>query len=284
MIFNIFKREEPQYNNYKEIFANAQKAILNNESGKEINNILKQAIRLIETAKEEDFDDINSIACMIAGPRIRDFNSAFILWDHILKLDPLNFDALFYSVGYRIQSSDKASALRACELLIKSDYNKGVAKLKSIHKLMREGGSEFAPKQSTEEMVSDVYTFIGKYLFDNSEYDSAINAYNIAYQIDRTNFVMLRNMASVYFHKKHEYTEALKLYSQCLAALPYGSPGINEYISECNTMIAECLVRLNKIDDAKEVLRKYVKDNWSYPPDTAEKYVDEILDEIKKHK
>lgn len=281
MFLDLILGTDSQYNSYREIMNAARNAMGAGKSPKEVGSILKEAFKMPGKPKADDFELINAIASLLAGPNLNDIKSALKLWGRILRTDPLNFEALFYSTGYWIASGKKKDALRACGSLIGSDRKKGMENIKRAFDSIKRDGVP-STKQSIEGIASDLYGKAGKFLFVNKRYDQAISAYTIAYELDKTNYAMIIDVASVLFHQKRDYAAALSLYKKCLEAMVAVKADNKDHIEECEHKIAECLYLLGKVDEAKEVIRKFIMRRLNYSGEKLDGLVEITLKGIKR--
>ncbi len=304
----LFEKKTLLFNSFEEISDAAFDAIANDRSTKDILTILKQGVNLIDGSTSEDIESLNIIASLLACPRFREMETAVKFWERIVELEPLNFSALKCLVSFYIQQSRNEDVYQKGKLLLKSDYRNGIVKDKKIVRLMGSSAKEFGV-QNPEKSTSDLYGFLGGFYSDHNDYALAITAFNIALEIDPNNIDALNNIAVTFFRKK-EYSEALKYYKKCLEFTPYelqkeyresmekhtidpaSAKGIQakakikqmikEAESEILFNIGECLLMLNKMDDARDALRKSIEKSEKFPHRDLSEVVEEILAELRK--
>ena len=304
----LFEKKIPLLNSFKEIANAAFDAIANNKSNDDILVILKQGMNLIDGSTSKDIESLNIIASLLARPRFREMETAVKFWERIVELEPLNFSALTYLVSFYIQQNRNEDVYQKGKLLLKSDYRNGIAKEKEIIQLMGSSAKEF-DIQNPEKSTSDLYGFLGGFYSDHKDYSLAITAFNIALEIDQNNIDALNNIAVTSF-RKEDYSEALKYYKKCLEFTPHelqkeyretmekyaidptSAKGIQaktkleemirEAESEILFNIGECLFILNKMDDARDALRKSIEKSEKFPHRDLTEVVEEILAELRK--
>jgi len=304
----LFEEKIPLLNSFEEISSAALSAMANDKSTKDILAILKQGVRLIGGSTPEDNENMNLIASLLARPRFREMETAVKFWECIVELEPLNFSALKCLVSFYIQQSRNEDVYQKGKLLLKSDYRNGIAKDKEIVGLMGSSAKEF-DVQNPEKSTSDLYGFLGGFYCDHKDYALAIIAFNIALEIDPNNIDALNNIAVTYFRKK-EHSEALKYYKKCLEVTPnellkeyresmekhtidptsakglQAKAKIKQMIKEAESEIlfniGECLLMLNKMDDARDALRKSIEKSEKFPHRDLSEVVEEILAELRK--
>jgi len=304
----LFEKKNLLFNSFEEISNAAFNAIANNKSTKDILIILKQGMNLIYGSTSEDIESLNIIASLLARPRFREMETAVKFWERIVELEPLNFGALGFLVSFYIQQGQNEDVYQKGKLLLKSDYRNGIAKEKEIIRLMGSSAKEF-DVQNPEKSTSDLYGFLGNFYSDHKDYALAITAFNIALEIDPNNIDALNNIAATFSRKKN-YSEALKYYKRCLEFTPYelqkeyresmekhiidltSAKGIQakakikqmikEAESEILFNIGECLFMLNKMNDARDALRKSVEKSGEFPHRDLTEVVEEILAELRK--
>jgi tetratricopeptide (TPR) repeat protein len=305
----LFEKKTLLFNSFEEISNAAFDAIANDRSTKDILTILKQGVNLINGSTSEDIESLNIIASLLARPRFRETETAVKFWERIIELEPLNFSALGFLVSFYIQQGRNKDVYQKGELLLESDYKKGIAKNKEIVRLMGSSAKEF-DVQNPEKSTSGLYGFLGGFYSDHKDYALAITAFNIALEIDPNNIDALNNIAVTLFRMK-EYSEALKYYKRCLEFTPYelhkeyvetmekyainltsekgyqakSKQMIREAESEILFNIGECLFMLNKMDDARDALRKSIEKSEKFPHRDLSEVVEEILAELRgKHR
>ena len=304
----LFEKEISLLNSFEEISNAALDAIANDRSTKDILDILKQGVNLFDRSTSEDIGSLNIIASLLARPRFREVETAVKFWERIIELEPLNFGALGFLVSFYIQQSRNEDVYQKGKLLLKSDYRNGIAKEKEIIRLMGSSAKEF-DVQNPEKSTSDLYGFLGGFYSDHKKYTLAITAFNIALEIDPNNIDALNNIAATFFRMK-DYSEALKYYKKCLEVTPNelqkeyretiekyaldpikakrlptaakANQMIKEAESEILFNIGECLLMLNKIDNARDALRKSVEKSEKFPHRDLTEVVEEILAELRK--
>ena len=304
----LFEKKTLLFSSFEEISNAAFDAIANDRSTKDILTILKQGVNLIDGSTSEDIESLNIIASLLARPRFREMETAVKFWERIVELEPLNFSALTYLVSFYIQQSRNEDVYQKGKLLLKSDYRNGIAKDKEIVGLMGSSAKEF-DVQNPEKSTSDLYGFLGGFYCDHKDYALAIIAFNIALEIDPNNIDALNNIAVTYFRKK-EHSEALKYYKKCLEVTPnellkeyresmekhtidptsakglQAKAKIKQMIKEAESEIlfniGECLLMLNKMDDARDALRKSIEKSEKFPHRDLSEVVEEILAELRK--
>jgi len=304
----LFEKKISLLNSFEEISNAALDAIANDRSTKDILDILKQGVNLIDGSTSEDIGSLNIIASLLARPRFREMETAVKFWERIIELEPLNFGALGFLVSFYIQQGRNKDVYQKGKLLLESNYKKGLAKDKKIVRLMESSAKEFGiqyPKKST----SDLYGFLGNFYSDHKDYALAITAFNIALEINPHNIDALNNIA-VTFSRMKDYSEALKYYKKCLEVTPnelqkeyretiekYALDSIkakripakakaNQMIkkaeSEILFNIGECLFMLNEMDDARDALRKSIEKSGEFPHRDLSEVVEEILIELRR--
>ena len=304
----LFEKEISLLNSFEEISNAALDAIANDRSTKDILDILKQGVNLFDRSTSEDIGSLNIIASLLARPRFREVETAVKFWERIIELEPLNFGALGFLVSFYIQQSRNEDVYQKGKLLLKSDYRNGIAKEKEIIRLMGSSAKEF-DVQNPEKSTSDLYGFLGGFYSDHKKYTLAITAFNIALEIDPNNIDALNNIAATFFRMK-DYSEALKYYKKCLEVTPNelqkeyretiekyaldpikakrlptaakANQMIKEAESEILFNIGECLFILNKMDDARDALRKSIEKSEKFPHRDLTEVVEEILAELRK--
>lgn len=308
----IFSNKTPLYNNFQEISNAALDAITANRNNNDIINILKQGLNFIDKATAADIERMNTIASLLARPRFREMEAAVKFWERIVELDPLNFNALSCLISFYIPEGQNNNAYQIGKLLLKSDYRASIVKEKEIVQLMGPSAEEF-DVQNLEKPASTLYSLLGNFYIEQSDYPLAITAFNIALEIDPNNMDALNNIAVVFFRIK-EYPEALRYYRRCLEVTPIemqkeyrealekhnlnpssvikgvqAKEKIKQMIrkaeSEILFNIGECLFMLNKTDDARDVLRESAEKSSEFPHRDLTEVVEEILAELwKKYK
>lgn len=310
IMFNFFRKKIQLFNSFEEIANASFDAMENNKSTKDILNILKQGLNLIDKSTVADIEHINNVASLLARPRFKEMEIAVKFWERIIELEPMNFNALKFLVTFYISQDRNKDIYQKGKLLLKSDYRNGIAKDKEIVRLMGSSAKEF-DVQNPEKSTSDLYSFLGGFYSDHKDYALAITSFNIALEIDPNNIDALNNIAVTFFRKK-EYSEALKYYKKCLESTPHElqkeyRESIEKYTidptsemgiqakakvkqmirkaeSEILFNIGECLFMLNKIDDARDALRKSIEKSGEFPNRDLAEVVEEILVELlEKH-
>ncbi len=160
-----------------------------------------------------------------------------------------------------------------------------------------------------EKSTSHLYGSLGAFYCDHKDYTLAITAFNIALDINPNNIDALNNIAVAFFNKK-EYFEALEYYKKCLDVTPYelqkeyretiekytldpikakrlptvakANQMIEEAESEILFNIGECLLMLNKMDGARDALRKSIEKSEKFPHRDLSEVVEEILIELRR--
>jgi len=301
-----FGKNIPFFDSFEKIANASFDAIANKKSTKDILNILKQGLNLIDKSTVADIEHMNNIASLLACPRFREMETAVKFWERIVELEPLNFSALGCLIGFYIQQGRNEDVYQKGKLLLKSDYRNGIAKDKEIVRLMGSSAKEF-DVQNPEKSTSDLYGLLGGFYSDHKDYALAITAYNIALEIEPNNIDALNNIAVTFFRKK-DYSEALKYYKKCLEVTPHElqkeyrqamekyaidptsvkgiqakakvKQMIREAESEILFNIGECLFMLNKMDDARDELRKSIEKSEEFPNRDLTEVVEETLAEL----
>jgi len=304
----LYEEKIPLFNSFEDISSAALSAIANDKSTKDILAILKQGVRLIGGSTSGDNENMNLIASLLACPRFMEREIAVKFCERIVELEPLNFRALKFLVGFYIMQGRDKDVYQKGNLLLESDYRNGIVKEKEIiqriESLTKEYGIQY-PGKST----STLYGFLGGFYSEHNEYTLAITAFNIALNINPNNIDALNNIAVTYFRKK-EHPEALKYYKKCLEVTPSelqkeyretvekyaidpikakrlptaakANQMIKEAESEILFNIGECLFMLNEMDDARDALRKSIEKSEKFPHRDLSEVVEEILIELRR--
>ena len=304
----LFEKKNLLFNSFEEISNAAFNGIANNRSNKDILDILKQGLNLIDKSAVADIEHMNNIASLLARPRFSEMETAVKFWERIVELEPLNFGALKFLVGFYIMQERDKDVYQKGNLLLESDYKKDTAKDNKIVRLMGSSAKEFGI-QNPEKSTSDLYGFLGGFYSDHKDYTLAITAFNIALEINPHNIDALNNIA-VTFSRMKDYSEALKYYKKCLEVTPNelqkeyretiekyaldpikakripakakANQMIKEAESEILFNIGECLFMLNEMDDARDALRKSIEKSEKFPHRDLTEVVEEILAELRK--
>jgi tetratricopeptide (TPR) repeat protein len=304
----LFEKKIPLFNSFEEISSAALSAIASDKSTKDILAILKQGVRLIGGSTSEDNENMNLIASLLACPRFMEREIAVKFYERIVELEPLNFRALKFLVGFYIMQGRDKDVYQKGNLLLESDYRNGIVKEKEIIQRIESPTKEYGI-QNPGKSTSTLYGFLGNFYSDHEEYALAITAFNIALEINPNSIDALNNIAVTYFRKK-EYPEALKYYKKCLEVTPSelqkeyrdtvekyaldpikakrlptaakANQMIKEAESEILFNIGECLFMLNEIDDARDALRKLIEKSEKFPHRDLSEVVEEILIELRR--
>ena len=304
----LFNEKMSLLDSFEKISSAALSAITKDKSNKDIIAILKQGLNLIDKSTSEDIENLNYIASLLACPRYMEREIAAKYYERIVELEPLNYCALKFLVGFYIMQERDKDVYQKGNLLLESDYRNGVAKEKEIVQLMGSSVKEF-DVQNLGKSTSTLYGFLGIFYINHEEYALAIAAFNIALEINPNNIDALNNIAVTYFRKK-EHSEALKYYKICLEVTPSelqkeyreivekyaldpikakGLPTaakanqmIKKAESEILFNIGECLFMLNEMDDARDALQKSIEKSEEFPHRDLSEVVEEMLDELRK--
>ena len=304
----LFNEKMSLLDSFEKISSAALSAITKDKINKDIIAILKQGLNLIDKSTSEDIENLNYIASLLACPRYMEREIAAKYYERIVELEPLNYCALKFLVGFYIMQERDKDVYQKGNLLLESDYRNGIAKEKEIVQLMGSSVKEF-DVQNLGKSTSTLYGFLGIFYINHEEYALAIAAFNIALEINPNNIDALNNIAVTYFRKK-EHSEALKYYKMCLEVTPSelqkeyreivekyaldpikakGLPTaakVNQMIkkaeSEILFNIGECLFMLNEMDDARDALQKSIEKSEEFPHRDLSEVVEEMLDELRK--